>query len=433
MAVKRAIPNRSFGSIEVQEDDQLLNLRLPLLVGILSLSVGIHADDGSWTLTGQGGTVMPLQPTQVRMVSETVTIRPAESLPNWSVKNQLSLDWCYRWTADCSFRFQNASESPADILMGFPDSWVEDSWRWEFYDDQDAPKIHAIRGFETWVDGEPVGSSPKEPDPAMKKDWPKISRVLTWMVHFEPGQTREVRNRYRFGGGEDKVNSGDRVERVEYVLQTGALWKGPIGSAEIRVYPGKDWRLGPAIECWGGDWVHLVWRHGVVAPCGFKLERDPEPCFSWSLRNFVPREDIQVCLVTGALKQLGSPDEGDVTELRMRKNTIFAALGRIFKDPALRTHFDGLRSTPRSLGITCRQVPRDSTGLLYQGDDSLLRKEYEYTCEHWYTPNPAFKDSDLTPCEWKYVMALDKRIADLEATEKPSKKKDAQDRPGGAL
>jgi hypothetical protein len=393
-----------------------------LLAVLLSLPIALRADDGSWTLTGQGSTVMPLQSTQVTMVAETVTIRPAEGVPAWTPKSRADLDWCYRWTADCTFRFRNVSDAPADVLVGFPDTWVEDDWRWEYYEDQKAPPLHAIRGFEAWVDGRQVAVASKDPDAAMEKDWPKISRVLTWTVHFEPGQTREVRNRYRFGGGQDTNNTGDGLDRIDYILRTGALWKGPIGSAEIRVYPGRDWRPGPSLKCYEGAWINLTWRHAVLAPCGYRWEAAPEPCFVWNLKDFTPKEDIQVFLVDGAIEPLTSPDEGDLASLRDRRAVLLAARGMVFGDPALRARFDALRTGPKALAVTCLSVPKGEPAFLYSGDESRLTAEYAYTVAHWYAPDPKFKEADLTPCERDYLRNTDKRIAFLESKEKAARK-----------
>lgn len=397
--------------------------RTTLLTLLLALQVLVRADDGSWTLTGQGSTVMPLQSTQITMVAETVTIRPVDNLPDtWDPKTQLELTGYYRWDADCVFRFKNASDSPADVLMGFPDTWVEDDWRHEFYGDEDPPKLHAIRGFQTLVEGQETAVVSKDPDAAMKRDWPKISRVLTWSVHFEPGQTREVRNRYRFGGAQDTNNTGDSFDRVDYVLRTGALWKGPIGSAEIRIYPGKEWRPGPHLKCWDGKWIQLTWRHAVLAPCGYRWEKAPDPCFVWSLKDFVPKEDIQVFLVEGAKEPLTSPDEGDLASLRDRKGVLLAARGMVFGDPSLRSKFAAMRTGPKALAITCLRVPDGEAAELYPWEESRLKAEYACTLAHWYTPDPNFKESDLTPCEREYLRAIDKRIAFLESKEKGAKK-----------
>ena len=401
----------------------MLRTKMMVLAITAVLPIASSADDGSWTLTGQGSTVMPLQSTQVTMAAETVTIRPSDSLPDrWDSKARPELKGYYRWYADCTFQFKNGSDTPADVLMGFPDTWVDDSWRWEFYEDQEPPKLNAIREFQSWVDGQEVAVEPRDPDVGMKKDWPKISRVLTWTVHFEPGQTREVRNRYRFGGAVDTVNTGDGFYQIEYVLRTGALWKGPIGSAEIRIYPGKDWHPGPGIECWNGNWVHLTWQHAVLAPCGYRWEKTPEPCFVWILKDFVPKEDIQVFLVTGAIEPLSSPDEGDLPDLRNRKYTLLAARGMVFESPSLRSRFGGMRAGSKALAVTCLRVPDGEPALLYPSDDSRLTVEYAYTAKHWYTPDPKFKETDLTPCERDYVRAVDKRIAFLESKERTTKK-----------
>jgi len=387
----------------------------------LAASTGLAADDGSWTLTGQGRTVVPLQSTQVRMVAETVVIRPVEPSPASTEPGSPKdlLRNYYTWSAECVFTFQNTSASPAEVLMGFPDTWEEDSWRWELYEDQKVPKSNAIREFETWVDGEAVAAEAKEPDKAMLKRWPDISRVLCWSVPFEPGQTRSVKNRYRFGGIRTVNNSGDNYTRLEYILRTGALWNGPIGSAEIRVYPGKEWRLGSSVLGMSDELLTLLWNHAVLAPCGFEVEREPELCFVWKMKDLVPKRDIQVVLVTGAYRTLTVPDETqgrpDPQALRILKNTLFAAHGKPFNDPDLKAHFAALAVGPKTLGVTCKTVPGLKTYELFpwedQGEKGLLDREYAYLRGHWYAPRADFAESELSPPEWEFVAALDRLIA----------------------
>lgn len=383
----------------------------------VAMSTGLAADDGSWTLTGQGRTVMPLQSTQVKMVAETVVLRPVEPSPA-STEPGAQKDLLrpyYIWSADCSFTFQNTSEAPADVLMGFPDTWVQDSWRWELYGDREVPKSHAIRDFETQVDGTAAAVVPKEPDQAMLKTWPDISRVLCWEVHFEPGQTRVVKNRYRFGGVRTVNNSGDNYTRLEYILRTGALWNGPIGSAEIRVYPGGEWRLGSAVLGMSDEFVTLLWNHAVLAPCGFEVEREPELCFVWRMKDLVPKKDIQVVLVTAAFQTLTLPDETegkpDPRKLRILKNTVFAAHGKSFSDPELKAHFASLGVGPKTLGVACKAVPGLQTFNLFPWEDGLLDKEYAYLRGHWYSPRPDFSESGLSPPEREFIAALDRLMA----------------------
>lgn len=391
-------------------------------IPFLLIAIGVIADDGSWTLTGQGRTVMPLQSTQVRMASETVTIRPVSPRTK-STPNDV-LEPYYEWVAECTFTFQNTADIPADILMGFPDSWVEDSWRWEYFDGDEPPPTHAIRDFEAKVDGEVVPVQARDADEGMRKDWPDISRVFCWNVHFKPGQVREVRNRYRFGGLQDVNSMGENFTRIEYVLRTGALWNGPIGSAEIRIYPGGEWRPGSSIHAMPHLFLNLMWRHAVLAPCGFVVEWKPEPCFVWRMKDLVPKEDIQAILVTAELETLSlyntPSEEKSFKDLRVLKNTVFAAHGKSFQDPKLKMQFDSVAVGPQTPEISCKIVPASLTHRLYPGEESILKREYDYLKTPWYRVRPEYSEQDVTKPEWEFIAEVDRWMAESGNGEKVS-------------
>lgn len=166
-----------------------------------------RADDGG--IANVGGAVRLLQDQgNVRMVSEKVV----------AVVNRDSA------IVDCIFVLKN--EGPADsVWIGFPD---ESSGPDESVADGEFPG--PMPPFRSWVDGVEVACTPM-PDADFEKYANDDRFWWTKRVYFPAGATRTVRDRYVGGIGFEVT--GRRW--FEYILWSGASWKGPIGSGEIEV------------------------------------------------------------------------------------------------------------------------------------------------------------------------------------------------------
>ena len=172
-------------------------MALTVLGGALALASVCAANDGA--ITGVGGTpkLMRDHPS-VRLVSEEVRIR----LPEGKV--------------EAKFIFRN--DGPAtDVVMGFPESGGGDI---------SVPKRSAFDYFESYVDGQRVKVARVGP----KGNIGSGDYRIWWVkrVHFNKGQQRVVVNRYQGG-----VGGGASGVWFEYILATGASWKGRIGSARV--------------------------------------------------------------------------------------------------------------------------------------------------------------------------------------------------------
>lgn len=233
---------------------------LVILVGAALAIAAAHpsiADDAAM-MTVAGGSVEPMAShPSVRMLSETVTVRLSDKAAR----------------VRCEFTFKN--EGPKQtVKMGFPEESVAsgDSGRGMLY------------GFKSWVDGKPVeciykkGKQPTDDRPAQR-------RYQAWFVKdvpFEAGQTRKVVDDYNSNLGyyANSMMSGDYeyVRYFNYVLRTGASWKGPIGRAVIVV-----------------DTSKVTEEHYDLVPRmpGFRRSKDR---ISWTFSNFEPRGDISIRL-----------------------------------------------------------------------------------------------------------------------------------------
>lgn len=188
--------------------DHRLLLVAALAASALFAITPARADDGG--IISVGGTVRLLQDQgNVRMVSEKVV----------AVVNRDSA------IVNCIFVLKN--EGPADsVWIGFPDeaSGPDESMGYDEYSGPMPP-------FRSWVDGKEVACKPM-PD-ADDTTYRSDSRFWwTKRVYFPAGATRTVRDRYVGGIGIDVAGH----QWFEYILWSGASWKGPIGSGEIEVH-----------------------------------------------------------------------------------------------------------------------------------------------------------------------------------------------------
>lgn len=144
---------------------------------------------------------------------------------------------------DCVFTMKN--EGPADtVLVGFPDGPMDG---------------YGIRSFLSWVDGVAVKYR-HEPDA-------NDSGASWWTkrVVFRHGAVRTIRDHYKVWPSWFPIN---RRRGFRYILETGASWKGTIGSADIVATL---------------DGIPLGWV-AVTDPEARRLGRS----FHWAFRDFEP-------------------------------------------------------------------------------------------------------------------------------------------------
>jgi hypothetical protein len=104
---------------------------------------------------------------------------------------------------------------------------------------------------------------------------------FVWPVGFDAGKTRSVEVSYEVPLLEEARRGAGREKSFEYVLRTGAAWKGPIGKARILV------------RFEGGLAIADLARH---APSGGRLS---ENGVDWELTDIEPQEDVRIVLDPG--------------------------------------------------------------------------------------------------------------------------------------
>ncbi len=229
-----------------------INLIIFAMVLLLTLfcSSSVYADDTSLGRTPNG--VFPLQENNVIMESEEIIVDLETN------------------TVECIFIFHNTGKSN-EVLMGFPG---------KLYHEEDGLTNDAnleINNFKAYVKGKELNvireqatklntntSNVKTLEPL------NYSEYFTFTVPFKEDEKITVRNTYDFiptFASMGYITSG-------YVLKTGAMWKGPIGSAKV------------------------IFKLGSIQPyeisrltSGFKFVKNE---LIWERNNFEPKYDLQI-------------------------------------------------------------------------------------------------------------------------------------------
>lgn len=173
------------------------------------LPYAAQADDASLGAVGYG--VVPLDNDQVTMAAERVDAE---------IRGDRA------WVT-CVFTFTNTGP-PTEVLMGFPQA---DSTRGE----------SELVDFRAFVDEVEIPVAFRHDTQTQARSEYPVAGWHTFTVAFAPGQTHIVRNTYH--GRLTRVSNGGRI--FEYILHTGATWKGPIGQADIVVRWQRDRDVAP--------------------------------------------------------------------------------------------------------------------------------------------------------------------------------------------
>lgn len=234
------------------------------LLGALTVALPMSWNDGSGSI-GVGGTVGLREGTHptIRMVDEEIRVK----LPERTVR--------------VVFHFKN--EGPATTaLMAFPENGYLGGQSLK-EKKQNASRSH-FGYFRTYLDGQRMhprlmkGGLDPEEEMSYENWWVK-------KVPFAKGQTRTVVNEYR--GGEIWREAGSYRVGFEYVLQTGASWKGgKIGRTRVIVDARDVRNNGPLEFATTAAWK----RSGRI--------------YTWEGRNFKPKEDIQVWWTDGGFTDI---------------------------------------------------------------------------------------------------------------------------------
>jgi len=248
----------------------------PILIAyVLLIGLPVRADVGLiWT--AQGGDIAPgEEPTQVQMVSETVTLT-LETLEPSEAQGSPRADEGLVAHVDAVFQMQNQGGDTETHDVWFP---LTTGAGYGAPFPPDAPS--QAENFQAWVEGEPVTvtEAPGRDLLGFRDEVP----WATWSVAFPPGQAVLLRVTYDV----HPVDWGGWAV-AHYILETGADWHGPIGAgtvtfrlpyevtplnvqvAEIReAYTGPDRPFEIAV-----DGTDVTWRFTDLEPSPFPTGRE---------------------------------------------------------------------------------------------------------------------------------------------------------------
>jgi hypothetical protein len=199
-------------------------------VTTLLLMVAAPTDADILIVTEQGNTPIPQQETQISMDAEKIHLRSGEG---------------GHYKAACTFTMRSHARVPLTRTMAFPvidprySRFMKQHFKVALSSGKGgklAPvpvKLKMKRDKATWA--EMFYAKP----PHKSLDYPGY---LVWEVSWQPGETKTIRVTYDMGGA--RRIGGGLVDgwSLLYVVRTGALWKGPIGKAEITIDFGRDER-----------------------------------------------------------------------------------------------------------------------------------------------------------------------------------------------
>ncbi len=192
-----------------------MNYKLLLfLVLSFSLNLKARADDGAYSIGPQGGSIYPINNKYIQMLKEVVIYD--------EIKGEFST----------SFVFYNTSDSVQKVTFGFPVFPAEDSEDVEgditMSKEKQIYEINKKLQFRTWVDNKKISRKLWAIDTS---DDYRFAFVIT--IYFQPKETKTILNKFKQGYGYGGNNMGTQWKDINYILKSGAGWKGVIKNAKI--------------------------------------------------------------------------------------------------------------------------------------------------------------------------------------------------------
>lgn len=346
------------------------------LVALLAIVPPARANDAA--MGGTGMDLVPERQTAVRMLEEDIVIAEVGE-PS-------------RWRIEARYVFENASDVPVELTMGFPERRCDPDV------DGDCMGDGRFEQMQTFVRGVQVAERVGEV--GRRTPWRiRLGRVFLFDVRFAARERVEARHVYRMVGNESVMGRG-----ITYVTRTGGLWNGPIGSARFTL------RLlsAPPILDVPREYVVASARHVDRASSGHGYE------IVFAMRDWTPRRDLEITVfsLATALESAGCPWDGLVSRPTDSAETeeLVQSYARQLDDETLRT---------------CRNLPYARHGRPFR-TRSLARLFYRRGFDvallgrrHRYLEDPGFTESRLTLEDHRYVAFLARVAAARAALARP--------------
>lgn len=348
----------------------------PVLWLLLLLAPATALGDGATVKQGPGG-VFPLQNQDVQMVEETIDVEVQRD--HLLADDNLA-------TVTVTYLFRNHADRAVSIDMGFPVAWDEAEFYIQGRNCLNRSTHNAVRDFTVTLDGAPVQAQlrpgrkglrtgclrddaaerAREREAAAREKGPWYNEFYVWPVSFPPKGARTIVNRYVYDARTS--SRGGEWNQFEYVLKTGALWRGRIDQVTIHVRFHDRARIGTEVSLIGfaeiqgfeadpfdfsieqEDARHPSARdRAVISPPGARARRSPDGKTEllWHLKRVKPEENISFGYRTaGAARQAireqldrVDPRTAPPRVVQRARETLDALYGRTFEDPAVQRRF----------------------------------------------------------------------------------------------
>ena len=339
-----------------------LNLFSTLLFSSISLANGVGVN------LLEGNTVVPVENTDVRMVSEEVIIS-SSSHADASVT--------------ANFVFQNLSDKPVKFTMGFPigvDIGVE----------QDEERF-----LEVWLNKQKVSHQKgklKGDKAVLDQHGRKVIQMYYWPISFSAKEKISVKVTYAAVWGIDPSTYPD--EDFLYITKTGALWKDTIEKADFYMtLPDEVVRL----------YKMGMGRYKLdITPSNFTLQDNK---IEWHFTNWKPTEDISV-----SLYEAPPSDDKAIEELAKCYDIVeYSGDKYLYKEESLL--FKDLHCTGgRTVHLRFDNVLRLNASALRNEIFARHGRIFNspemkriFQSARWYRPRQDFKETELNEIEKKNI------------------------------
>lgn len=300
---------------------------------------------------------------------ELLTVTHKEIGPLWDWKYQLRNDV----RVDVLFVLRNRGRAQT-VTVGFPEALGYEPGM------EDGEGVATIRDFRAMADGVPVEVAVQ---PLAKRNEEfDFDRVHLWRMHFGAGQTRTVRNTYRF----QPSYSSDGEWFVRYILKTGRLWAGPIGRIDVVVQcpvPVRGFRFVPYPE-----------EYSEFHAQGWEPDRDVE----YGSNSRIDEVLFSKCRITGESVGLENIYETYDNEASRRRKLIRHYINGLSAERLALCNRDEIRTYINGLYAT---YGRPFETPLWAG---FFRTKW------WYQVNPGYSDALLTDEDQKTLARLKEHL-----------------------
>jgi hypothetical protein len=249
---------------------------IPGLVILTALLYGGIARADIYRVIGKGNTIAPLRSSEIAMDAETVLVEPESDFGGFQVS--------------AVFTMRNTSNEPVECDVAFPFESqgsarnAQESFKVRI---GEGARAFPVSRIDLKVRGESVTRAPRLPH--------DFAAALVWQVQWAARETKTIHVDYKMGEPEEYQGFVEGW-RVRYIVRTGALWKGPIGRADITVRLNGN-------RMFADDFAQVGDKpHDLNPPFSYPkhANRVSPTEIAWHFEKWTPEEDVWLGVIRWA-------------------------------------------------------------------------------------------------------------------------------------